>query len=76
MGKCCGKGKKSGDFIQDALERTGKKGKPRGKGTLTNQAEAVGMSVAQFAKQVVAEPTKYNKITKQRVNLYKTLRRL
>jgi len=63
------------DWIGKALDRKGKKGKPRGEGTLTRQAEAHGLSVEDFAREVKAHPCKFDKITKQRVNLYKTLRK-
>ena len=63
------------DWIQETLDRKGKKGKPRGEGTLTAQAKREGMSVAQFAKEVEMRPDEYDKITKQRVNLYRTLKK-
>ncbi len=68
--------KQKEDWIGKALNRKGKKGKPRGEGTLTNQAESKGMSVEEFAREVKGNPKKYDTITKQRVNLYTTLRKL
>ena len=67
------KKKKNEGFIQEALSAKGKKGKPRGAGTLTEQAKREGKSVKEFAKMVDKNPSKYNEITKQRVNLYKNL---
>ena len=64
------------DWIGQVLDKKGKKGKPRGEGTLTRQAESKGMSVEEFAREVKANPNKYDTITKQRVNLYTTLRKL
>ena len=67
---------KDDNWIQDALDAKGKKGKPRGEGTLTNQAEGHGMSVEEFAREVRDNPDKYDTITKQRVNFYRTLQKL
>lgn len=64
------------DWIGAVLDTKGKKGKPRGEGTLTRQAEGHGMSVEEFSRDVKANPNKYDTITKQRVNLYTTLRKL
>ena len=59
------------NFLQKA---SGEKGKPRGKGALTAQAKRHGMTVNQFIKEVVKNPSKYRRITKQRVQLAKTLK--
>ena len=64
---------KKGDFICAALNRSGKKNAPRGSGTLTTSAKQHNMSIPAFVKNVEANPKKYNKITKQRVQLYKNL---
>jgi len=76
---CCGKtgcacSKKR--WIQKVFDNKGKKGAPRGKGTLTNQAKREHLSVQQFAKEVELRPEDYDKITKQRVNLYRTLKKI
>ncbi len=63
-------------FIQDILKKKGKKGAPRGAGTLTAQAKQHSMSVPEFAKEVERCPDKYKTITKQRVSLYKTLSKM
>ncbi len=62
-----------GRWIQKVMDNKGKKGAPRGKGTLTAQAKREHLSVPQFAKEVELRPEDYDKITKQRVNLYRTL---
>lgn len=72
MKKECKPGQ-GGCFIQKALDTSGVKNHPRGAGTLTESAKQHGMSVKAFAKEVGNHPDKYQKITKQRVNLYKTL---
>lgn len=64
------------NWIGKALDSKGKKGKPRGEGTLTRQAEANKMSVEEFAREVKSNPNKYDTITKQRVNLYTTLKKM
>ncbi len=64
---------KGGCWIQKALDTKGVKNHPRGEGTLTTQAKQHGMSVKAFAKEVDKHPKKYQKITHQRVNLYKSL---
>ena len=61
------------DWIQKAMNAKGKKGAPRGKGTLTKQAASHNKSVKAFAKQVENNPEDYETITKQRVNLYRVL---
>ena len=71
----CKKGQ-GGCFIQKALNRTGVKNHPRGAGTLTESAKQHNMSVAAFAKEVDKNPDKYQKITHQRVNLYKNLMKM
>jgi len=53
---------------------SGTKGKPRGKGTLTAQAKRHKMTIAQFIREVNRNPDKFRKITKQRVQLAKTLK--
>jgi len=63
-------------WIQKTIKRKSRKYKPRGKGALTAEAERHGMTVSQFIKHVTKNPDKYNKITKQRVNLAKTLIKL
>jgi len=67
--------KMGGCWIQKALENKGVKNHSRGEGTLTTQAKQHKMSVKQFAKDVDKNPDKYKKITKQRVNLYKSLKK-
>ena len=57
-------------------KKKGTKGKPRGPGTLTAQAKRHGMSVKQFIRHVNNNPKNFRKITKQRVNLAKTLMKL
>ena len=64
------------NWIQDVLKKKGKKGAPRGAGTLTAQAKQHNMSVPEFAKEVERCPDKYKPITKQRVSLYKTLTKM
>lgn len=59
------------NFLKTA---SGEKGKPRGKGALTAQAKRHGMTVQEFIKEVNKNPDKYRKITKQRVQLAKTLK--
>ncbi len=61
-----------GCWIQKALDTKGIKNHPRGEGTLTTQAKQHKMSVKMFAKEVDKNPKKYQNITHQRVNLYKT----
>ena len=73
MAKC--DEKMGGCWIQKALKNKGAKNKPRGEGTLTTSAKQHHMSVKQFAKDVDKNPDKYKKITKQRVNLYKSLKK-
>ena len=67
--------KMGGCWIQKALKNKGVKHHPRGEGTLTTQAKLHNMTVKQFAKEVDKNPEKYKKITKQRVNLYKSLKK-
>ena len=70
----CSKEKK---WIQKATSGAkGKKYAPRGPGTLTSQAKRHGVSVAQFAEDVERSPDKYQTITHQRVNLYRTLMKM
>ncbi len=69
----CKNGTGSGCFIQKVLDTEGKKNAPRGAGTLTESAKQHGMSVKAFANEVERHPDKFQKITKQRVNLYRTL---
>lgn len=65
------------DWIGKVLDKKGKKGKPRGEGTFTRQAETNGFgSVEEFARDIKANPNKYDTITKQRLNLYTTLRKM
>ena len=66
----------SKNFIQKVMANKGKKGAPRGAGTLTAQAKQHSMSVPEFAKEVERCPDKYKKITKQRVSLYNTLSKM
>ena len=66
----------TGYWVQNVMKNKGKKGAPRGAGTLTAQAKREGKSVAVFAKEVERNPDHYAKITKQRVSLYKTLQKL
>jgi len=61
------------DWIQEALDAKGSKGKPRGEGTLTAQAKSHGKSVKAFAVEVENNPEDYETITKQRVNFYRVL---
>jgi len=61
------------DWIKKATSVKGEKGKPRGKGTLTKQAQNAKKSVRAFAQEVVDNPHKYDKITRQRVNLYQNI---
>tara|TARA_R110002110_G_scaffold387837_2_gene599919 strand:- start:66 stop:281 length:216 start_codon:yes stop_codon:yes gene_type:complete len=61
------------NWIKKALDRKGIKGKPRGKGTFTKQAQRVGLSPIQLMKKVLKEPDRYRKITIQRANLMKNL---
>lgn len=68
--------KTKGDWIGAALSAKGKKGKPRGEGTLTAQAASHSMSIPAFANEVEMYPESFDKITKQRVNLYRTLRKI
>ena len=70
--KACKKGQ-GGCWIQKALDTDGVKNHPRGEGTLTESAKQHGMTVAKFATEVENHPDKYQTITKQRVNLYRTL---
>ena len=74
---CCGqpgcKCKTQPKWIQKAMSAKGKKGAPRGAGTLTAQAKEHNMSVAAFAKNVEANPDKYYTITKQRVQMYRNM---
>ena len=69
----CKNGTGSGCFIQKVLNAPSRKNHPRGEGTLTESAKQHGMSVAAFANEVDKNPDKFQKITKQRVNLYRTL---
>ena len=69
----CSKEKK---WIQKMTSVKGKKYAPRGAGTLTAQAKRHGVSVAQFAEDVERSPDKYQTITHQRVQLYRTLMKI
>ncbi len=63
------------NWIQSVMGKKGKKGAPRGEGTLRAQAKQHGKTVAEFAKDVERCPDNYKKITKQRVGLYRTLQK-
>lgn len=54
-------------WIQKAIKRPG---------AFTAKAEKHGMSVAEFAAQVKANPDRYSDLTVQQANLARTLRKM
>jgi len=54
-------------WIQDAIKKPG---------ALTDQAKKRGMTVVQFSRTVKGNPDHYSTVTKKRVNLANTLRKM